>query len=175
MCIMGNVEVAYFTIELCHSQPMHVQHANLVVFFRWKILVLCLDSRNNWRLWTSPNNKAVGFVKETFGSMEGTVAFWDIPIVLQILPYRIDIVNDLINAHFWINASYLINSPLYAVGIVLDTRLQVSQVPQVSLAWLTRHCVFLFNFKLKTNDGNTITPSEDSDIDFGIWKSDMDL
>ena len=69
-------------------------------------------------------------MKETFGSMEETVAFWDVPIVLQILPYRIDIVNDLINAHFWINASYLINSPLYAVGIVLDTRLQVSQVPQ---------------------------------------------
>ena len=44
------------------------------------------DSRNNLRLWSSPNNKvnkAVGFMEETFGFVEETVAFWDISIVLQ--------------------------------------------------------------------------------------------
>ena len=29
--------------------------------------------------------------------------------------------------------------------------------------------------KVYTNDGNTITLSEDSDINVGIWKSNMDL
>ena len=32
-------------------------------------------------------------------------------------------VNDLINAHFQINASFLINAPLYAAKIVLDASL----------------------------------------------------
>ena len=61
-----------------------VHHANIVVFFRWKSWsCMCFDSRNNLRLWSSPNNKAVGFMDETFGFVEETVAFWDISIVLQ--------------------------------------------------------------------------------------------
>ena len=44
---------------------------------------MCFDSQNNLRLWSSPNNKAVGFMDETFGFVEETVGFWDISIVLQ--------------------------------------------------------------------------------------------
>ena len=46
------------------------------------------------------------------------------------------------------------------------------------VAWWTRVCVFhLFECQVqrkdRLNDGNTITLSEDSDIDNGIWKSDI--
>ena len=61
----------------------------------------------------------------------------------------------------------------------LAKRSKINQLIQF-FAWLTRPCVFhvvqcQVQIKVRINIGNTKTLSEDSDIDVGIWKSDMDL
>ena len=84
-CGSGVLPLGCATGRPCNNRRLeHVHHANVVVFFRWKSWsCMCFDSQNNLRLWSSPNNKAVGFMDETFGFVEETVAFWDISIVLQ--------------------------------------------------------------------------------------------
>ena len=84
-CGSGVLPLGCATGRPCNNRRLeHVHHANVVVFFRWKSWsCMCFDSRNNLRLWSSPNNKAVGFMDETFGFVEETVGFWDISIVLQ--------------------------------------------------------------------------------------------
>ena len=84
-CGSGVLPLGCATGRPCSNRRLeHVHHANVVVFFRWKSWsCMCFDSQNNLRLWSSPNNKAVGFMDETFGFVEETVGFWDISIVLQ--------------------------------------------------------------------------------------------
>ena len=89
-CGSGVLPLGCATGRPCNNRRLeHVHHANLVVFFRWKSWsCMCFDNRNNLRLWSSPNNKAVGFMDETFGFVEETVAFWDNSLCFKILPYR---------------------------------------------------------------------------------------
>ena len=65
--------------------------------------------------------------------------------------------------------------PVLAIGIVCDCFYLLIFYSEKFSTWVWRLPFAVnVNLHLATNNGNTVTVSEDSDIDFGIWNSDME-
>ena len=102
-------------------------------------------------------------------------------------------VNDLIDTHFYINASYLLNTPLLCLNYIrrpslinaphehyskilgISKREQNHSIHSVSCLINEALCILSCSKLGETNDGNTMTLNEDTDIDVRIWRDDMDL